>query len=283
MYVLSYFRTEAEALHLAISDDGWHWKALSNNRPILDGSVKTKTLRDPFIMQAQDGQFHLFASDGWQSLYIVHASSEDLLHWSDQEALPAMKEIEGARNAWAPECFYDYEQQLYRIIWSSTVSVNGPPQLRDHRIWSMATRDFKTYTPAQMFLDPGYNVIDATVGHHADKYLIAFKDERGDHSQGTDFKAIRVCLSDKGIGPFGEISGLISPCLVEGPTLFRAKDQWVMLYDHFMGHHYGASVSADGLQWRIVTKEMTFPPEPRHGSVLEIPETLGARLRKLMG
>ena len=153
--------------------------------------------------------------------------------------------------------------------------------MSDHRIWNMTTRDFKTYTPSQLFFDPGYCVIDATVGYHEGKYLMAFKDERGENRAGTGFKAIRVCIAPTARGPFSEISDLVSPSLVEGPTLFRANEQWVMLYDYFMDGRYGASVSHDGLHWKIAAETMTFPDGPRHGSVLEIPDEVGAKLRAL--
>ena len=53
MYVMSYFRTESEALHLALSDDGLKWRALNDNKPILSGTIGTNTLRDPFVFQAR--------------------------------------------------------------------------------------------------------------------------------------------------------------------------------------------------------------------------------------
>ena len=175
MYVMSYFRTASEALHLAVSEDGLKWRALNGNRPILTGTVGSRTLRDPFILRAQDGRFHLLATDGWTSTSIIHAVSGDLLNWSEQEALPVMAQVPGTRNCWAPEAFYDAEEKVYRILWSSTVRPDlpahgfqptGEAHVTDHRIWGTATRDFVNYEPPRVFFDPGYNIIDATVARH---------------------------------------------------------------------------------------------------------------------
>ncbi len=66
MYLLAYFRTAAEALHYALSEDGLVWHALNGNRPVLLGEVGSKTLRDPFVFRALDGHYHLCVSGpGW--------------------------------------------------------------------------------------------------------------------------------------------------------------------------------------------------------------------------
>ncbi len=45
MFVMSYFRTESEALHLAISEDGLEWTALNGNRPLLHSTVGAQRAR----------------------------------------------------------------------------------------------------------------------------------------------------------------------------------------------------------------------------------------------
>ena len=281
MYVLSYFRTQAEALHLAVSEDGLRGRALKNNQPILTGTVGARTLRDPFVFREEPSgasRFHLFATDGWRSDGIVHAVSEDLLHWSEQKRIPIMAHVPGTRNCWAPECFYDLEKRLYRVIWSSTVRESEAPDTYDHRIWGTTTTDFLTYSAPEPFFDPGYNVIDATIVRHGNGYLMAFKDERGENRRGTDWKAIRVCFSNHARGPWTEISDLITPSLTEGPALFRRGDRWVMLFDHFTEDFFGALQSADGRRWEAVTEELSFPDGLRHATVLEVPEAVGQKL-----
>ena len=283
MFVMSYFRTDCEALHLAWSGDGLKWMPLSIN-PILRADSKLKTMRDPHISRARDGVFHLFFTDGWGGDSIGHSTSTDLLHWSPQAIVPVMQGVGGTCNCWAPECFYDYEEDLYRIIWSSTVisprmSTHVDEYGFDHRIWGTTTRDFTSYSPAQIFFDPGYNVIDASVARHDDRYLLAFKDERGENRQGTDYKAMRVCKSSRASGNWTEISELVSPSLTEGPALFRRDDEWIMIFDHFMEDFFGAATSRDGVQWTSISDQMQFPPGPRHASVFEVDAAITAGLR----
>ncbi len=285
--VMSYFRAEAEALHFAVSGDGLIWRALNANRPILNGEVGAKSLRDPFVLQDERGVFHLLATNGWRADSIIHAVSSDLLHWSDQELLPVMQTVPGTRNCWAPEGFYDREAACYRLIWSSTVSANDRrdwnsvatwASAHDHRIWQTTTRDFQTYTPAALFFDPGYSVIDATVAPDGDGYLMAFKDERGENHLGTTNKAIRVCRSPRGDGPWTDISAPVTPPLTEGPALFRQDGRWLLLFDHFAEGFYDAAQSEDGLHWTPIAEPKTFPPGARHAGVLKVSDEISAGL-----
>ncbi len=275
MYVISYFTTADEALHLATSHDGVVFTPLHGGAPILRGGVGTRTLRDPFIGAGPDGLYHLLATDGWTSPYIVHASSADLMTWSQQRLLPVMAGIQGAHNAWAPEFFPDGTGR-HRLIWSSVVAPDATADGQvwqhvgqDHRIWSCTTKDFRSFSPAQVFFDPGYPVIDATV-HPVDGggYLMAFKDERGTNQPGTRHKDIHVTTFDKPGGPYREPVGPVTPPLVEGPSLYRRGDEWVLLFDHFLEGRYGALGSTDGLSWHPT--EVSLPAGMRHASVLTI-------------
>ena len=105
MYLFSFFRTEMEALHLALSKDGFTFDSVNRNRPVLEGTVNTCTLRDPFLIQSEHGVFHLLASDGWEITSIIHASSDDLIDWSEQAAVPVMDDVPGRGIRGAPRPF----------------------------------------------------------------------------------------------------------------------------------------------------------------------------------
>lgn len=277
VYLMSYFRTEAEALHLAYSPDGYHWTALNGNQPVLESSVGSHSIRDPFIVRGQDGGYHLIWTDGWSSDHIGYCRSDDLIHWGEQKLLPVMAGVKWTKNCWAPECFYDPEAKEYRFIWSSTVFKNDLERfldVYDHRIWTTTTRDFATFSLSSLYFDPGYSVIDATLVYdetrRTNRYVMIFKDERGENRPGTENKAMRVTVAGSGDGPFHDISELITPTLTEGPTVFRMGDRWMMFYDHFMEGRFGASISDDLLHWEIVTDQVTFPPGPRHATVFPV-------------
>lgn len=281
MYLLSYFRTPAEALHFALSGDGLKWRALNQNRPVLSGQIGSQTLRDPFVFRAQDGVYHMLATDGWKSDSIVHAESADLIEWSPQRLLPVMDGVPIVRNCWAPECFYDVEDDCYRLIWSSATDAPNNPVDWNHRIWSCSTRDFRTFSPPEKWFDPGYSVIDASVLRLGDEYLMAFKDERGQNQRGTPFKAIRTARSKRGSGPWQEVSELVTPTLTEGPSLFLAPDgsTLMMVYDHFIEDRFGMRTSQNGRDWQAADDGLEFPPIVRHSSVLLIDAPTAARLQ----
>ena len=279
-FVMILPQTKKEALHLAISQDGYNWEAIRKNRPILSSHLRTRTMRDPFIFRDREGVFHLFTTDGWTSRYIIHALSDDLLDWTGMEALPVMADIPGALNSWAPEVFNDPDRDLYRLIWSSTVSTGENRGERDHRIWSAETEDFRNYSGSSIFFDPGFNVIDATVCREGNTWVMAFKDERGTNVRNSPYKAIRICSSKQDCFSFTDISDTITPPLTEGPILFRCHGRWMLFYDHYMDGRWGASVSVDLESWIDITKGVKFPAGPRHGSVLEVDEEASRRLER---
>lgn len=271
MYLFSYFKEEQESLFLAMSEDGYEWEELNGGHPVYSSSVGTGQMRDPFIWEDGKGAFHLIWTNGWKSRSIGYARSTDLVHWEDEKLIPVMEHLPETQNTWAPEIFYDTAAGSHRIVWSSTVGA-GP---RNHRIWSTTTPDFRTFTEAKLFFDPGYNVIDANVTDIGERYVMFFKDERGVNEKGTDYKAIRQCLLQKQSGDAPEvqhISPLITPALTEGPTLYaveqEAHREWILLVDGFQDQYYSAYRSRDLEAWEPIGDEMRLPRGARHGSVI---------------
>jgi Glycosyl hydrolases family 43 len=273
-FLMSYFTTRDEALHLAVSRDGYRFAPLNGGAPVLRGEVGTRTLRDPFVAQGPDNLFHFLATDGWTSPDIVHATSPDLRTWSPQELIPVMRNVAGAHNAWAPEFFYDPASERYQLIWSSVVDPaktsgsHWQDATQDHRIWGCVTEDFRTFSDAEMFFDPGFSVIDATVARDGDRFLMAFKDERGVNEVTTSHKHIMLTGFAKPGGSFDPPYGPVSPAPVEGPSLFRRDGAWVLIFDHFLEDRYGAASSRDGVTWS--SADVTVPGGARHASVFPL-------------
>ncbi len=269
VYLMSYFRTPAEALHLASSLDGYHWMPLNDNEPLLHPVVGANSMRDPFIIEDHNGIFHLLWTDGWESNQIGYCRSADLIHWEEQRLIPMMVEVEHARNCWAPECFYDPETGDYRLVWSTTVNTETDGGW-DHRIWTAITTDFESFTPPSLYFDPGYTVIDATLTYDNGRYMMIFKDERRPEENGPQYKALRVAEADSAEGPFENISDLITRTGMEGPTVFRVGDKWLMFYDNYTEPGYAASISDDLLHWEEITEHIIFPERPRHATVFKV-------------
>src|SRR5690606_870085 len=109
VYLFSYFKGNGEdGLYLAYSPDGYHWEELGENQSFLIPQAgQDKLMRDPCIIRGKDGKFHMVWTVSWNEKGIGYANSEDLIHWSEQRYLPVMEHEPDARNAWAPEVYYD--------------------------------------------------------------------------------------------------------------------------------------------------------------------------------
>jgi hypothetical protein len=281
-WVFSYFLDNGQdGLHLAYSRDGLRWTPLGGGRPFLSPAVGGKLIRDPCIILGPDNVFHAVWTTGWYEQGIGIAHSRDLIEWRDAAFLPVMVHERLAANAWAPEIFYDEDTSQYLIFWSTTIpgrfpatddsgSVNKEGVALNHRIYRTTTRDFKEYSRAELFLDPGFNVIDATIVRDGARFLMFLKDET---LRPEARKDIRLAVADHALGPYVVGAEPISKAnWVEGPTAFRAGLDMLVLYDAYTRKRYEGVRSRDLKTWTALGGELEMPPGARHGSVLAVPE-----------
>jgi|GEM_PF-3248771 len=66
----------------------------------------------------------------------------------------------------------------------------------NHRIYYVATKDFKTFSPTKLLYDGGFNVIDATILKEGGKYYLIVKDETKTPMQ----KRLRIAVADRAEG-----------------------------------------------------------------------------------
>src|SRR5262249_44838718 len=94
-FLFTSFRGNGEdGLHLALSTNGYHWQALSNDRSFLKPAIGAGLMRDPCLTAGPDDAFHLVWTTGWtaeKGKVIGYAHSADLVHWSEQRAIPVME------------------------------------------------------------------------------------------------------------------------------------------------------------------------------------------------
>ncbi len=283
VYAFSYFNNNgADGLHLAYSYDGLKWTALKGDSSFLRPMVsKDKLMRDPCIVRGADGIFHMVWTDSWTDKGIGYASSADLIHWSDQQQLPVMEKEEGARNCWAPEITYDTATKTYMIYWATTIKGRfpNPDSLAEsgynHRIYYVTTKDFKTYTPTKLLFDPGFNSIDATIVPDGKRFIMFFKDETLHPLQ----KNIKIAYADKLTGPYTVLGDHITGNYwAEGPTTLHTGDKWIVYFDKYRDHKYGAITSTDLKTWTEISDQIVVPKGIRHGTVFKITEEELAKL-----
>lgn len=291
--LFAYFTGNGEdGLHFAHSRDGYHWQALRQGKSFLTPEAgNDKLMRDPSIVRGPDGKFHLVWTVSWAERGIGHASSTDLIHWSQQQFIPVMQHEPNAKNCWAPELFYDADHQQFLIFWATTIpgrfpdtdnqSSEGPPAPgNNHRMYYVTTKDFRTFSETKLFYDHGFNVIDAAVVRDGKRFAMFLKDES--NKPFTPQKNIRVAFSDLAIGPYSGPSEPISGDeWAEGPTAIKIDYKWFVYFDKYRKHRYGLIVSNDLLHWSDETDRLEVPSGMRHGTAFEVPEVIAQPLLDL--
>lgn len=282
VYMFSYFTNGGkDGLHLAYSHDGYAWEALNNNQSFLKPEVsKDSLMRDPCIVQGPDGTFHMVWTVSWNERGIGYANSPDLINWSEQKYIPVMEHEPNARNCWAPELFYDIEHDMYMIYWATTIPGRFPEtdstgdKGYNHRMYYTLTKDFETFSDTKLLFDPGFNVIDAVIKNIDGRYIMFVKDETRYPPQ----KNIRIAKSDQLTGGYSIVGEKITIDWVEGPTVTRTGEEWVVYYDEYTRHKMGAVQSLDLKEWQDISHKLTFPEGSRHGTVFKVDKEILDRL-----
>jgi len=281
-HIFSYFTGNGEdGLHLAWSDDGLSWESLKKGASFLVPEVgHDKLMRDPCIIQGPDGLYHMVWTVSWAEKGIGYASSSDLVNWTDQLYIPVMEHEDSAVNCWAPELYYDEEQELYMIYWATTILGKHPETLKftnkrhlDHRMYYVTTKDFKTFSETGELYNHGFNVIDAVIVKDSGEYVMFLKDETSLPGPQKNIKIARSKNLTHGYGPPGDP---ISPdsIWVEGPTIVKGAFGWRVYYDQYRLREMGGMESTDLVNWRDITDQLSFPEGTRHGTVFKVPRKL---------
>jgi len=279
-YLFAYFTDKNEnrnGMHLAWSADGYTWTPIGPEHSFLKCDYGTwyadKRMRDPFVMKGPDGLWHCIWTLNWDGNAIGYAHSEDLVHWSRQ-SYPKVMEGYEVRNCWAPEMIYDDENRQYVIFWASTIKENGvwktePGEKYDHRMYYTTTKDFKTFSPAKIFFDPGHNVIDVTIQKKDGKYYMLYKDER---IWPKAKKELSVAVSDHATGPYLPTGDKpFATDWVEGPAVCPLSDgSYVVYMDAYTRHRYEAKRTRDFRTWEDVTDRISIPKDAKHGSIITV-------------
>ncbi len=284
VYLFSYFTGDSkEGLKLAYSENGFTWTNLRNNQSFLVPSVGgDKLMRDPSIIVGKDGKFHMVWTLSWKERGIGYASSDDLINWSEQKLLPVMEHEPTARNTWAPELFYDPQTDLYMIYWATTIpgkfpetQVEGDSGL-NHRIYYTTTKDFKTFSETRLLFNPGFNCIDAIIFMVGKKYFMVIKDET---IQPEAKKNLRICTSDKLTEGWSPASDPITKSWVEGPTVAKIGNTWMVYFDQYRIRKMGAISSTDLENWTDISEKINFPAGTRHGTFFKINKKLLEKIK----
>ncbi|UGU15763.1 hypothetical protein LS482_19035 [Sinomicrobium kalidii] len=285
IYIFTSFREPAtDGLYLAYSTDGYHWEDLGG--PYLEPGVgKSGIMRDPSITQGPDGTYHMVWTTDWKGgSGFGYASSEDLVHWSEQKFIPVMEHEPETVNVWAPELFYDDEEDRFIIIWASTIphrfEKGEEAEDNNHRMYYVTTKDFRSFSETKLFLDPGFSVIDAViVKRKKDDYALVLKDNT------RPMRNLKVAFGKSPLGPFENISEPFTGFLTEGPTVLKKDGKWLIYFDNYKDKNYGAVRTSDFRTFEGINDKISLPEGHKHGTIstvsAEVLETLKAKSREI--
>lgn len=277
-FLFTSFHEPANAgLRMLYSYDGYKWKDLDTVllRPQVGNQ---QVMRDPSMLQGPDGVFHLVWTSSWRGdKGFGYASSNDLIHWSQERLLPVMQHEPTTVNVWAPELFYDDVQHRFIIIWASCIpgrfEKGQEEDSNNHRLYVTTTTDFKTFTPTVLFFDAGFSVIDAEiVKRKVNDYVLVLKDNSRPE------RDIKVAFATNVMGPYNNVSKAFSDNFTEGPSVVKIKDDWLIYYDSYRKKVYEASATKDFTNFLNIDSKISLPRGHKHGTIVTVKKKFVRRL-----
>ena len=280
-YLFTYFTGNGpgeEAIRLAVSTDGYNYRALNKNQPVLESKAISKSggVRDPHILRGNDGKtFYMVVTDlyvpemGWNNFAMILMKSTDLINWSSSvvnipQTFP--KEFGDVNRVWAPQTIFDKKTGKYMVYFSMKQG-NNP----DIIYYAFANKDFTGLesAPKQLLYNPTNNAcIDGDIIEKDGKFYLFHKSESGE-------PGIKLAISDN------LTEGYKYPNLnrvdketdrVEGSGVFKMNnsEDWILMYDVYGSGRYQFTKSKDLEHFEVIDHEISMNFHPRHGTVLPI-------------
>lgn len=279
-YLFTYFKgnkVEDEAICYAVSTDGYNYKALNKNAPVVDSRKISSTggVRDPHLLRAEDGKtFYMVVTDmtsskGWDSnRAMVLLKSTDLVNWSSS-VVNIQKKYSGQedlKRVWAPQTIYDAAAGRYMVYWSMK---HGDG--RDIIYYAYANPGFTDLEgEPRVLFNPknGKSCIDGDIINKNGLYYMFYKTEG--HGNG-----LRLAITDSlASGKWIEQPGYKQQTrdAVEGSSTFKLinSDTYILMYDVYMKGKYQFTESKDLDVFKVIDQDISMDFHPRHGSVVPI-------------
>jgi len=280
-YLFVYFTgngKEEEQIRFALSQDGYNYRALNDNKPVINTEKISSTggVRDPHILRGQDNKtFYMVATDmqvaknGWGPNYaMVFLKSTDLLNWKSSVVnIPeSFTEFATVNRVWAPQTIFDPKAGKYMIYWSMRFGND-----KDKIYYAYANKDFTGLegVPKQLFFSPDNAAcIDGDIEFKDGLYHLFFKTE--DRQPGIK-KAVSNELTTGYVMKNDNYLQQTKDA-VEGAGTFKLNNsnEWILMYDVYMKGKYQFTKSTDLENFTAIDNEVSMDFHPRHGTVLPI-------------
>jgi len=276
-YLFVYFTgndIKQEAIRFALSNDGYTYRALNNNNPILPSSSISSTggVRDPHIYRGPDGKYYMVVTDmvsakGWDSnRAMVLLKSSDLINW--QSSVVNIQTKYGYADllrVWAPQTIYDSKAGKFMIYFSMKRGSGS-----DIIYYTYANDSFTDIImePKQLYYSPtNSSCIDGDIIAMEGKFHLFHKTEGNGNG-------IKKAVSDsltKGYVLYDQyLQQTTNP--VEGSSVFKLinSDDYILMYDMYTSGTYQFTKSIDLINFKVIDNEISMNFTPRHGTVMPI-------------
>ena len=316
-YLMVYHKDQDHGLHMAVSEDGYTWTALNDDKPIFDGDTIAEQhgIRDPHIFRGPDGAFYLSMTDlhvfglrdgkrttewerdgnlyGWgNNRGLVMMKSFDLIHWTrtnlDFSALPAQDDMNWKEVGcvWAPETVFD-EETGQLIVHFTTREGKGINKI----FYAYVNNDYNAIIGQPKLLleapNQAYNIIDSDIIKVGETYHLFYVS----HEKGA---APKHATSHKITGPyrFDDTYQDGERRAHEAPNCWKRlnSDSYVVMFDNysFRPMNFGFVETKDFFTYHFIgyfdakgspMKRTNFS-EQKHGAVTYITKQEYKRLMK---
>lgn len=279
-YLFAYFTgnaVEEEQVHYAISNDGYNYFALNENKPILASNTISSTggVRDPHILRRHDSQaFYMVLTDmtsskGWDSnRALILLTSDNLTDWTSnviniQEKYSNQQNL---KRVWAPQTVFDEKAQKYMVYWSMQHG-DGP----DIIYYAYANKDFTDLEgePKPLFIPKNKkSCIDGDIIYKNGIYHLFYKTE-------GDSNGLKKAMTDdltSGVWIEQPDYKQQTKEAVEGSSIFKLTntDKYILMYDVYMKGTYQFCESCDLDQFHVIDQQISMDFHPRHGSIIPV-------------
>ncbi|MHC8948628.1 family 43 glycosylhydrolase [Sphingobacterium hungaricum] len=278
-YLFTYFKgnaVEDEAVCYAISTDGYTYKALNSNQPILNSKDISLTggVRDPHILRGEDGKFYMVLTDmtsskGWDSNRgMILLKSDDLIEWK-HSAINIQQRFKGQedlKRVWAPQTIYDSGAGKYLVYWSMKHADGA-----DIIYYAYANSDFTDLEsdPKVLFMPKnGKSCIDGDIINKNGLFYLFYKTEG--HGNGLKLAITDSLTSGKWIEQPGYKQQ--TKDAVEGSSVFKLNhsDKYILMYDVYGKGKYQFCESLDLDVFKVIDDDISMDFHPRHGTIIPI-------------
>lgn len=293
---------DGEQVYFGVSRDGMNWEEVNAGNPILTSTKSEKGCRDIEIVRLHKGGFVIVTTDlciayrmdenynvDWKkvnssgSKHLCMWRTDDLVNFSEQEFIYFGRDDFGC--LWAPEVFFDEENEEYLIHWGSTVAEDNFTHMS---IYCSTTKDFRSFTEPKLYFTKKNEILDSHITKVGDTYHLFYKNS-------SDPPMNMHATSKKLYGPFEHDEAfeeymdkeIPNPGSYEGPTTYTLPDgRWCLMLDFFgcakekMGYVPFVSACPGDADFSRADEEFSFPYGFKHGKVIEITDEEYERLKE---